>query len=76
MEMRRATKAPGAASRGKGRKATKATARPKRTNSPHIAQELEAANRRIRDLEELHRSIGARLDAAIATIHKILERAA
>jgi hypothetical protein len=70
---RRATAAP---ARGKGRKASKPATRAKRSGSATLAQELDAAHRRIRDLEELHKAIGTRLDAAIATIHKILGRAA
>ncbi|MEZ5923738.1 MAG: DUF4164 family protein [Hyphomicrobiaceae bacterium] len=47
---------------------------PRQGPSPLVA-ELEAAQSRIRDLENLHRKVGARLDAAIETIHKILGRA-
>lgn len=55
-------------------------ARPKvtvtRTSPETLTIELEAAHRRIRDLEELHRKVGQRLDAAIDTIHKILGHSA
>ena len=73
---RRSPATAAATPRAKKRKAPKSTAAAKRPVGVKLAGELEAARERIRDLEELHRSVGARLDAAIATIHKILGRAA
>jgi hypothetical protein len=73
---KRATATTASSTRGRVRKAPKAGTRTKRPGPTDIARELEAARRRIRDLEELQRAVGARLDEAIATIHKILGRAA
>jgi hypothetical protein len=49
---------------------------PARSKPEMLTIELQAAHRRIRDLEELHRKVGQRLDAAIDTIHKILGHSA
>ncbi len=65
-----------AAPRTKKRTAPKPTTARKRAPASKPSGELEAARQRIRDLEELHQTVGQRLDAAIATIHKILGRAA
>ncbi len=73
---RRSPAATAAAPRTKKRAAPKPTATRKRAPVSKSSGELEAARKRIRDLEELHRTVGQRLDAAIATIHKILGRAA
>ena len=79
MAKRNASPAPTRRQAASKPKATKST-RPKvsitRTSPETLTIELEAAHRRIRDLEELHRKVGQRLDAAIDTIHKILGHSA
>lgn len=73
---RRATATSTTAPRTKKKAPPKTASAPKQPPGAKVAGELAAARKRIRDLEELHRTVGARLDAAIATIHKILGRAA
>ena len=65
-----------AASKPKAAKSTRPKVSITRTSPETLTIELEAAHRRIRDLEELHRKVGQRLDAAIDTIHKILGHSA
>lgn len=65
-----------AAARTKAAKSTRPKVTITRTSPETLTIELEAAHRRIRDLEELHRKVGQRLDAAIDTIHKILGHSA
>lgn len=73
---RRSSAVTAAAPLTKKRAAPKPTTGHKRAPASKSTGELDAARKRIRDLEELHRTVGQRLDAAIATIHKILGRAA
>lgn len=61
-----------ASAKSRTAKPSKGKAAASRSKPDALTIELQAANRRIRDLEELHRKVGQRLDAAIDTIHRIL----
>jgi hypothetical protein len=69
-----ATGRPTGGSKGRAVQKTRPAAGRRATSG--TSTELEAARRRIRDLEDLHHKVGERLDAAIETIHKILGRSA
>lgn len=78
MAKRATSAAAGRTSPAKARstKPAKGKAAASRAKPETLTIELQAAHRRIRDLEELHRKVGLRLDAAIDTIHKILGHSA